>query len=83
MNVYISNLNLKFANGTTYTVREAFNQGYIEPLVLYESGQTAGRSYLWQGISNIIDRVFYNTKLSESRSGVVSETVAYGFTSVP
>ena len=55
MNVYISNLNLKFANGTTYTVREAFNQGYIEPLVLYESGQTAGRSYLWQGISNIIE----------------------------
>lgn len=50
--VNVSALNLKF-NGVYYTLQQAFEDGLIEPMVLLNSYQSAGTSYLWNNWLNL------------------------------
>ena len=51
--VSISNFKINFSNGSVLTIKEAVDNKYIEPLVLYQSATTIS-SYKWNNIANII-----------------------------
>ncbi len=51
----ISNVKIYFSDNTSYTIREAVNQGYIEPLVICESMHTYAEYTIWTNILNILD----------------------------
>lgn len=50
---YVSNLKLNFNDNTTYTIREAVANGYIEPLVICESNSS--NNHIWTNVINILD----------------------------
>lgn len=52
--VSISNLKIIFGDGNSYYLSDAVKNGYIEPLVLYESSHTAG-NYLWVYVDKLIE----------------------------
>ena len=51
----ISNVKIYFSDNTSYTIREAVNQGYIEPLVICESMHAYAEYTIWTNILNILD----------------------------
>ncbi len=51
----ISDVKIYFSDNTSYTIREAVNQGYIEPLVICESMHTYAQYTIWTDILNILD----------------------------
>ena len=51
--VSISNFKINFSNGSVLTIKEAVDNKYIEPLVLYQSAEAIS-SYKWNNIDNII-----------------------------
>lgn len=51
--VNLSNLKLNFNDNTTYTVREATTNEYIEPLVICESN--SNNNHIWTNVMNILD----------------------------
>ena len=53
--VCISNLRIYFSDNTSFTVREAVANGYIEPLVICESMHSYAQYTIWTNIMNILD----------------------------
>ena len=60
--VYISNLRIYFGDNTSFTVREAVANGYIEPLVICESMHSYAQDTIWTDILNILDGNATSTK---------------------
>ena len=60
--VYISNLRIYFGDNTSFTVREAVANGYIEPLVICESMHSYAQYTIWTDILNILDGNATSTK---------------------
>ena len=51
--VSVSNFKINFIDGTTLSIKEAVDNKYIEPLVLYQSASSSA-SYIWNNMANII-----------------------------
>ena len=60
--MYISNLRIYFEDNTSFTVREAVANGYIEPLVICESMHSYAQYTIWTDILNILDGNATSTK---------------------
>ena len=60
--MYISNLRIYFDDNTSFTVREAVANGYIEPLVICESMHSYAQYTIWTDILNILDGNATSTK---------------------
>ena len=60
--MYISNLRIYFEDNTSFTVRDAVANGYIEPLVICESMHSYAQYTIWTDILNILDGNATSTK---------------------
>jgi uncharacterized protein (TIGR02145 family) len=60
-NVYVGSFNFVFENGAVLTPQNAINQGYIEPLVLFNSSASSS-IYIWQNVINLYNGGNTDTK---------------------